>query len=306
MKAKTADTDLSKNMPYAHGADRKARAAAGQAPPGPLFCGFMARIPSCMKSCMPAVFLALAGGLFLPAPGFGSMRDFTETPSYTKAAEPDYILFFESRGGILQPKCRIHSEKHPGILPDFIYGEEAGHFMKAAGAAGGAEGSLPSREAFDECGPDLSYELAARAEGFSLSPQTALAPLAVAFGLAAINLTGCAAGAFLGVEGGSQLAREHELDKLAEGSAQSSEFPSSGGPRLPSRGELLAGAAPVAGGGLSGASSYVFLKAEQAKLNKISLSDAGYRKSVLRSFTGKAGAVGFLCGVFGGAVGYFF
>ena len=98
----------------------------------------------------------------------------------------------------------------------------------------------------------------------------------------------------MGLLGGWYLAEEWETD-YRERRAEAFEKAGHGVLNyFPTRGELFTGVAPVAGGSLSGLTTY----------GQVRMGNSG--KPVAKAAARGAGAFGFMCGVAGGFVGYFY
>ena len=238
---------------------------------------------------------------------FSKSLDFFREYSQKEEEKGISVVFFERQGEFLLPKCRIHPEKYPGILPDFV--REAGSpgnyppgrssplSTETLREEASAALSTAFRESslLNDCGPDLSLDLSAKAEGFALYPQVAVvAPLVVGGSIVAFNVASCAVAGVVGLMGGWELAWERETDYRER---RTEAFDKSGDGVLnyfPTRGEFVTGLAPVAGGSLSGLVTY----------GQVRRGNSG--KPVAKAAARGAGGFGFMCGAAGGFVGYFY
>ena len=140
---------------------------------------------------------------------FSKSLDFFREYSQKKEEKGISVVFFERQGEFLLPKCQIRPEKYPGILPDFV--REAGSpdnyppgrssplSTETLREEASAALSTVFRESslLNDCGPDLSLDLSAKAEDFALYPQVVVAPLVVGGFIVAFNVASCGVGGFL-------------------------------------------------------------------------------------------------------------
>ena len=246
-------------------------------------------------------------GLAVKTDPFAGGEGFSKNPSPEVQA-----VFFERKGASLFPKCRISSEKYPGVLPDFvktavsvltpvINSEDDPYDLKSEADALSAH-SAPLVD-LEECGPDLSLYLTARAVNFELYPQLAFAPVIYGVGM---SIAGCAIGGLLGAYGGTTLAKEHEAGHRRIRAEHLEEMNMEFFSYLPTTGEGLTAASPVLAGIILGAVNHL------AETVNLELDDNRSKTKFARKLQEKTrkiasrfgGGLGFLCGVAGGSVGY--
>ena len=249
------------------------------------------------------IFVAQVGALLsFPFKVFGFVpeRDLIEEADFSRDEISEIsVVFFEREGGSLFPKCQLSVGEYPGVLPDFI--TSSGYFF-----------SLPSYD-LKACEQELSLELMAQVEHFELypqHPQVALAPVVGAAIIVATNLFSCAAGGVMGIWGGMELAEERATDfrgKRDEG-FEKHDVEYLG--YFPTRGELITGTAPVAGSALAFTQTSAYTEilfgpeSSWARTSKVNKSGKQLTK-LIKTGSRVAGGAGFVCGVAGGAVGYF-
>ena len=225
--------------------------------------------------------------------GFVPERDLIEETDFSidKISEIS-VVFFERESGSLLPRCQVSVGEYPGILPDFI--TSSGHFF-----------SSPTH-GLEPCERELSLELMAQAGHFELYPQypqVALAPVVGVALIATTNLLSCGLGGVMGVWGGMELAEERATDFRKR---RDESFEKNGVEYLdyfPTRGEFLTHAAPAAGSALAFTQTSAYTEILFGPESNV--TGKRLTKSAIKTVSRGAGGAGFLCGVAGGAVGYF-
>ena len=258
-------------------------------------------------------FVFQTGTLFVPSRAFGFAKDpFDEMEidfSQNKASGVR-VVFFEREGRSLFPKCQVPVERYPGILPGFVsslspHGNKGSHPNSAASFLHGS-GSVSEFDGLEDCGLNLSLELANRAEHFSLYPKVAVAFVPLFIVLA--NVSSCAVGAAMGGAGGFELAEELETGHREKRNASFERQGFGALSYFPTKGEMLTGVGPVGGAALGTTTNYAYIGVNNEIRNSKTRNSRIHKK--FGKFAAKTGAraggaVGFICGVAGGLVGYF-
>ena len=222
------------------------------------------------------------------------------------------VVFFERDGRSLFPKCQVPVEKYPEILPDFVNslhtrGSKDGRSNHAATSLYEADFALNQTaisefDHLENCDPNFSLELADRAEHFRLYPEVAIAFVPVLIVLA--NVGSCAIGGIMGFGGGSELATELHTNHRERRNANLEQRGLGALGFLPTRGEMFTGAAPVAGGALGVTTNNAYIRAHPDFHGRGRIRQK-FGKFAVKTGVRAGGAVGFVCGVAGGLVGYF-
>ena len=218
----------------------------------------------------------------------------------------NYVIFFKKEQDVLIPQCQISKEKHIEVLPEDIRvlfeqnSQEDDTFTPYKTTQ-----FHDQLAGLEKCSPELSVKISQASEHFSLYPkpvQVAAAPLipmagalskGVAWTASGTTALGCALASLMGWYGMHTYVSEEQRAEREQAIRQNpgwewTRF-------LPTRGETLTVAGPALIGALNFIQTYAYSE----------ILDSSIDKKVLSTVSKASGIIGALCGVSGGAVGYF-